>query len=269
MPDKEFLERYPLYRKLKESFYGDVHTLKKVPIHMYCDACDSEQTFLMANDYQEGYSSTSVVPVGGTVVHLRYVCMACKQFQRHSYLKFGGNLNADWVMKIGQYPPWDISLDARLKKALGTNADVYSKGLISESQGYGIGAFAYYRRVVEAVIDQLLDDIASIIPAAERAAYDVALAQAKASKVAEQKIDLVKDLLPAALRPDGMNPLTVLHGALSEGLHAGTDDECLGFAAEIREVVVFLVDQVAAAKEASKTFTAGMRKLLERQGRTK
>src|SRR5690349_8973619 len=98
MPDTEFLEQYPLYRKLKKEFYGDLHLLAKVPIHMWCDVCESEQTFLMVNEYQEGYPHAAI-PVGDAVVHLGYACMACTKFQRHFYVKFGGTLNADWAMK--------------------------------------------------------------------------------------------------------------------------------------------------------------------------
>jgi hypothetical protein len=217
----------------------------------------------MGNEYHEGYQYVNT-NVAGATCHLKYFCSACRRFVRHFYIRFGPN--GEWVEKIGQSLPWDISLNRSLERALGANAQLYSKGLICESQGYGIGAFAYYRRVVEEIIDQLLDDIASLMPDPEKPAYRKALDQAKATKVAQDKIDLVKDLLPPILRPDGMNPLGVLHEALSEGLHARTDDECLAFAAETREVLIFLAEQVSATKAASKSFTASMRKLLDRRG---
>jgi hypothetical protein len=62
-----------------------------------------------------------------------------------------------------------------------------------------------------------------------------------------------------------MNPLGVLHSALSEGLHAESDDKCLEQAAVVREVLVFLVNQVHASKASAKSFTEGMRKLLEKK----
>jgi hypothetical protein len=263
MPEKDFLEKYPLYRKLHTPFYGELATLAKVAIHMDCEVCGSPQTFLMANQYLEGQASADE-DVYGATCHLRYVCSACRRGTRHFYVTFGPA--GEWVTKIGQSPPWSISLSRPLERALGTSSDVYRKGLISESQGYGIGAFAYYRRVVEESIDQLLDDIESLVPGPERARYNEALAKTKETKVADEKIQLVKDLLPLILRPEGMNPLGVLHDALSGGLHAGTDDECLTLAAEVRSVLDFLVEQVAAAKSASKSFTEGMRKLLDKKG---
>jgi hypothetical protein len=137
--------------------------------------------------------------------------------------------------------------------------------LVCESQSYGIGAFAYYRRIVEEIINELLDEITDLIPEAEKPAYEEALAKAKETRVTQDKIDLVKDLLPPILRPDGMNPLGVLHSALSEGLHGQTDEHCLELAEQLRQVLVFLVNQVSATRTAAKSFTASMRTLLDKK----
>ncbi|MDW7709045.1 MAG: hypothetical protein SCH98_01125, partial [Deferrisomatales bacterium] len=146
--------------------------------------------------------------------------------------------------------------------------ELLKKGLVCESQGYGIAAFAYYRRIVEETIDSLLAEIADLIEGPDRALYLSALEQTKRTIVAQEKISLVKNLLPPILRPDGMNPLGVLHSVLSGGLHAETDENCMQDAATVREVLVFLVNQVAASKAAAKTFTAGMRRLLEKKVKT-
>ena len=261
MPNTEFLEQYPLYRKFEQKFYDTLDRIPKVAVHMACPACQTTQTFVMANEYHEGYSYANVEPAGATC-HLRYICTSCRKGVRHFYVQFGPS--AEYVLKIGQHPAWSVALDRNLERALGKWSDLYKKGLVCESQAYGVGAFAYYRRIVEQVIDQLLEDISTLIPEADRNAYSAALAQTKATRVAQDKIALVKDLLPPILRPDGMNPLGVLHEALSAGLHAGTDEECAALAAEVREVLVFLVGQVVATRESAKSFTASMRKLLDR-----
>jgi hypothetical protein len=63
-----------------------------------------------------------------------------------------------------------------------------------------------------------------------------------------------------------VNPLSILHGSLSEGLHDETDEECLNSAKNIREVIIFLVNQISLHRESSKRFTDSMRKLLEKKG---
>jgi hypothetical protein len=204
-------------------------------------------------------------PSNGQIVRAEYICSSCLQFRWIFYLRFGENCDA--ITKIGQWPPWSIQVDPALAQMLGDHVSGYQKGLVCESQGYGIGAFAYYRRIVEGIIGRLLDDIGDLISENERAAYHQALEQTKKTTVTQEKIGLVKDLLPPILRPDGMNPLALLHSILSEGLHERSDADCLEDAQSIREVLVFLVNQVLQSKESAKLFTAGMRKLLDRKSK--
>ena len=139
----------------------------------------------------------------------------------------------------------DIGVPDNVNKMMHEYVAVFKRGLICESQGYGIGAFAYYRRIVELVIDELLDSIDALLAGDEKATYEKGLAKTKETRVASEKIDLVKDLLPASLRPQNMNPLQLLHSALSEGIHALTDEDCLSFAEAVRNTLVSLVDQIA------------------------
>lgn len=258
--DAKFLETYPLYRKLHADIgYRYLNTIPKPPIRMHCHTCDCLQTFNMSNQYYENYSYDDLC--SGKVIRVVYLCAACKKRERFFLLQFAD----DYVMKVGQYPPWEIVPDKALSELLGDHQDYYKKGLVCESQGYGIGAYAYYRRIIEAIIDSLLDSIIDLIPESEKQQYLEALNKTKETIIAQEKIELVKDLLPEILRPDGMNPLNLLHSTLSEGLHAKTDEECLEIAGSIRDTLVFLVNQVLQTKESSKKFTSRMRKLLEKK----
>jgi hypothetical protein len=170
------------------------------------------------------------------------------------------------AMKVGQDPQWDIDLEPVLAKALEPNTDYFKKGRICELHSYGVGAFAYYRRIVEKIIDELLNSIPSLIDDdGGRSKYLEALEEVKKTRDTARKIELVKDLLPATLRPDGMNPLSTLHRVLSEGLHAESDEHCIELAEEVREVLVFLVSRIENVKTADKTFTDNMRRLLGRR----
>jgi hypothetical protein len=262
VPNKEFIEQYPLYKRFVLKVPPTANTLQKVRINMPCETCSSHQTFEMTNEYWQGEAASNIL-VAGLVVRVLYRCTHCLSFQRVFLIKF--DPEGAWLMKVGQFPPWDIEGEPNIAKLLGENASYYRKGLICESQGYGIGAFGYYRRIVEEVIDELLDEISYLLAGDELTKYQEALQLTKKTIVAQDKIELVKDLLPPILRPDGMNPLSVLHSSLSEGLHAGSDEECLGYARECREVLVFLATQVAASKATGRSFTDSMRKLLERK----
>jgi hypothetical protein len=260
MPDTKFLETYPLYKKFHADIgYVYLHDIPKPPIRMYCKTCDCLQTFNMSNNYDDNYSFGE--QCSGKVIRVIYLCTACRKYEYFFLIQFADG----YVTKVGQYPPWDITPDKNLVELLGEHKDYYKKGLICESQGYGIGAYAYYRRIVETIIDSLLDSIGELIAEGEKRQYLEALKKTKETIVAQEKIELVKDLLPEILRPDGMNPLGQLHSTLSEGLHAKTDDECLEIAGSIRDILVFLVNQILQTKESSKKFTNRMRRLLEKK----
>ncbi|WP_223478767.1 hypothetical protein [Oricola indica] len=214
----------------------------------------------MVNDYWE---VTRVVntSTSGEIFRLQYVCASCQKFERYFIIKI--DEERGWISKVGQYPPWSVKTDANLSALLGEHKDYLASGLILESQGYGIGAFAYYRRIVEETIDELLSDVGELLAGEEKETYLTALSAVRKTRVTAEKIDLVKDLLPPILRPDGMNPLRALHEALSEGLHAQTDENCLTQAMIIRELLVYLATQLAASRNAAKSFTDNMRKLLD------
>ena len=94
--------------------------------------------------------------------------------------------------------------------------------------------------------------------------YRNALENVKDSKSAQARIEVVKELLPASLRPDNKNPLALLHDALSVGLHAESDDTCLKWACVIREVLVYLLEEVNARKQSAKRFGKGIDEIMQK-----
>ncbi len=56
---------------------------------------------------------------------------------------------------------------------------------------------------------------------------------------------MAKDAIPESLLINGQNPILLLHGALSEGIHALSDEECLSIASSVRVVLVELSDRLS------------------------
>jgi hypothetical protein len=264
MINKEFIEEYSLFRKFKPAkIDNDFRNWKHIPINMHCNICKSAQTFNMTNEYYyDGYNETNVF-AQGRVLDLRFLCESCKSFERRFFIYI--NQELDTMYKVGQYPEWEIKMDKNLEKTLSKHALTFKKGLVCESQGYGIGAFSYYRRITEEIIDELLDSISDLIEEEHKAEYQIALEKTKSTRVTQEKIDLVKDLLPSILKPNGMNPLGVLHSELSEGLHASTDEDCLENANHIKSILTYLINQIIQSKESAKSFTASMKTLLDKK----
>ncbi|MFC4164571.1 hypothetical protein ACFOWU_12975 [Epilithonimonas zeae] len=262
--NKEFLEEYSLFRKFNLSVPQTMDRIPTPAINMVCRNCGNLQTFNMTNRYAE-FQKYSNPSSADEKVRLIYLCQSCRQFTRQFDVYISPEL--DYVYKFGQYPEWEIKMDKNLESILGKHAKTFRKGLVCESQGYGIGAFSYYRRITEQIIDELLDSITDLVEEVNKVAYKIALEKTKQTRVTQDKIDLVKDLLPSILKPNGMNPLGVLHSELSEGLHAETDQACLENASHVKSILTFLINQIIQSKESAKGFTDSMKSLLEKKSK--
>ena len=59
-------------------------------------------------------------------------------------------------------------------------------------------------------------------------------------------------------------PLTLLHPALSEGIHAKTDEECLELATSIRVVLIELAERIAAALKEEAELKSAVSRLIKK-----
>jgi len=262
VPNTKFLEKYPLYSKFYFNVPYKLNDIEEVNINMRCENCESNQTFNMENNYSD-ISSFFNDDSAGQIILIRYLCAHCNIYRKIFVIRI--DKRREYIMKVGQYPPWDISIESSLQKYLGDYEGYYKKGKICESQGYGIGANTYYRRVIEGVIDDLLDMILQLMNEEEKQEFESALRETKKSKNAQEKIALVKDLLPISLLPEQFNPLKTLHGVLSEGIHKKDDEECLKDAEIIREIITYLVKQINKDIIGQKEYTENMKKLLDKK----
>lgn len=281
MLSKIFLETFPLYKRLniELGYYEDgMADIPRPAINLFCKPCNSIQTFNMINKYWENETDSEMtarrIDIWGKTVRAVYQCSACNNYQYLFFLEFiktgksdkDENVYKGYIRKVGQNPPWEIEIDKSLEKLLNNHADLYKKGLVCESQSYGIGAYSYFRRIIEKIIDELLAQIPDLIEdERDRIKYLELLEKTKKEKNAESKIKLVKDLLPKSLRSGDLNPLEIIYSSLSEGLHGKEDDECMEMAEDIKNSLIFLIKEVSSKKSTKSAFTDSMRKLLERK----
>ena len=81
----------------------------------------------------------------------------------------------------------------------------------------------------------------------------------------EKAVRAVKHGIPPALLIDGHNPLTLLHNALSDGLHGRSDEECLAIAQSIRVVLETLCKRIAIAVTDQSELTTAVSALLAKK----
>lgn len=197
-----------------------------------------------------------------------YRCRDCGESRKAFALVLSANLNtkppALTAMKLGEFPPFGSHLAKRLQNMLSaTDLELYRKGLRTEREGHGIGAAAYYRRVVDnqwkALVKKLRDAAEKLGTAKDKLSlFDEALEQTQFSAA----VELLRDTIPAKLLIlDGKNPLTLLYHPLSVQIHDLSDEQCLQQAADIRIVLNETFDNISRVLREDEELKAAVSRL--------
>ena len=158
-------------------------------------------------------------------------------------------------------------MPAKLLRLFGKDAETFLKGRTCETQGLGVGAFAYYRRVVENHRNDIFDAIIAVCQTV--GAEDdliTELNSAKAEISFSKSMDQIRTGLPQGLLINGNNPLLALHGALSVGLHSESDEECLAIAQAVRLVLTDLVEKMATLRQENRDLKDAVQRLMAKKG---
>jgi hypothetical protein len=209
---------------------------------------------------------THFVDKGAYNFFLLYTCRNCgkswKTFALRLIRTDTGSASGQ-ALKFGELPTFGPPVPARVITMIGPDRELFLKGRRSEIQGLGIGAFTYYRRVVENQKDRLFDEI---YKAAERLGAQPEVLQeietAKKQTQFSNAVDRMKDAIPDGLKVKGHNPLKLLHSALSKGVHSLTDEECLERAQAIRVVLTELATNIGQVMKDEHELDAAVNKLL-------
>jgi len=223
---------------------GQFRAILTPNLELHCDTCDGVRIF----EYRSQYPPSLSVKSKADHVALDYACRNCKESEKKYYLLFWGDGGSGAVQKVGEYPAFSPPTPRRLFELIGEDhREMFLKGRRAENRGLGIGAYAYYRRIVEDQKDAIVDEI---IEVAKRVGTNdetlKTLAELKDEKQFKTAIDKLKKGFPESLLIDGChNPLLLLHNALSKGIHEMADEECLELATSIRVVLSELAERIA------------------------
>lgn len=215
----EFLASGPLYSHFAlDEKAKDVIKLPET-IELYCAGeCGKVQTFQRVwvkgdAEYDKGWGKVAT-----------YQCRNCgKKDQKYMY--FWGDSG---FLKVGQIPELREAIDPRLDAALGESSGLYQKAVRSRSLGFGIGALAYLRRIVENTTDELMDLLQAHRwdewTQQEKEQFEVARTTYQYS----QKIAYATEkILPPAMSAVGRDSFAALHDVTSNGFHGKTEEECI------------------------------------------
>lgn len=237
---QSFLNDHPLYTKYQlvfeeaTSYLGFPDTILRE-----CPVCESPTTWSLRTR-----SNADDEVTGFTV---RYRCTHCTKKVLELWVLARSNdllptrirealVNKDlslgkkhWALwKFGQNPQPGIDPPAEVLKSLGDEVGAtLKKGLTSLQHGFGIGAVAYFRRVLEDGTAALLTMMAS--KAEEEGETEAAekIRAALSERSMEDQLSIAAKALPASLRPGGVNPLATMYDLYSENIHQKSDDEAV------------------------------------------
>jgi len=240
-----FLEEVPPneQRSVSDMAISAMHNylFRKPDLTLFCPnaICNRAQTFGCTDDRD--------LPVGDALLHYR--CRNCQRTTKTFAIRFVGvrpRGSDGRLLKIGEQPAFGPPLPARLQRLVQPDRGFLVKGFQSEIKGHGIGAFAYYRRVVEDEKDRLIDEIIKVCkktPGADK--FISGLEEAKKQVQFTTAVEQIADAIPEALRISGHNPLTLLHPALSKSLHKDSDEDCLEAAHAIRVMLAAFAERLS------------------------
>ena len=252
----EFLEAHPPNQLAKiakiEDWYqrpdrnGNYQGLVTPQIQMHCpsEACNGVRFFRCIS------AAPELSHPRFTNTYLTYRCWNCQKFEKVFSVAARCDKEGDdgEALKFGEIPPFGPPTSARLIKLIGPDRETFLKGRRCENQGLGIGAFIYYRRVVENQKNRILLEIAKVAERVGASADTIATLKKAAEETQfSRALESAKSAIPESLLIDGHNPLGLLHSALSEGVHERTDEECLEIAGSVRVVLAELSDRLAQA----------------------
>ena len=171
--------------------------------------------------------------------------------------------------KIYQEPAFGHPIPKRLFQVIGeANRDHFLQARRAIARGLGIGAYAYYRRIVENKKFELVGSVLEVAQATNASPEQVdLLKKAQLETQFSKAIEMLRDVsaIPAVLLIDGQNPLALLHDLLSDGIHKLADRECLERAQDAEVIVCEIAERMQTAVTERKMVKAALSNIMKRK----
>ena len=227
--------------------------------------CDNEK----CAGYRHFKAITTDILVDDHDSDTRFITYRCKNCERKTKeyaitLWYKDKISGKGL-KFGERPQFGPNISSKVIALIGPDREYFLSGWRAENQGMGIGAFAYYRRVVENQKTRIFNEVIKVAQKINAPAETVANLQfANKETQFTKAVEAIKVGLPEILLIDGRNPLTLLHNALSEGIHDLNDAECLELGRAIRLVLTELAERMSQALKDQAELSSAVSRLLNK-----
>lgn len=176
-----------------------------------------------------------------------YLCQRCEAYRRH-FCFSARHINGEVrVYKFAAWPAQRPKGNSAVKDILDTEkADIFRRGMMCEQHGLGMGAHAYYRRIVETSIAEWLDELKA---ATGEESHQEWLDSHDGRPQMKAQIDRLQHFMHDSIAGDGKTPINALYSTLSEGLHSLSDEDCLVLAEVLRELLVSTLIKISEMRD--------------------
>jgi hypothetical protein len=237
--------------------------------------CNSEQCGIDTFFEMLADSNCHLLLAKGGIHAIHFRCCNCGENIHSHYLKIDAlkgrnktNANNETIFtieKVGQFPKFGKTIPSKASKLLGKERELFFKGASAENQGMGIGAFSYYRRVLDLQKNKIFQEVIKVLEMTQGNNKLIQeLQDAQIETQFTKAVDKISTALPDSLSIKGHNPLKLLYSALSEGLHSQSDAECLEIAQSIKIVLFELSERLASALNDSDELNEAVKRLVHK-----
>ncbi len=235
-----------------------------IQLHCPSETCEGARVFQAISDWI--YAGDDPSEKYGYAI---YRCRNCNKTLKIYALRIQKNADSfdkGTACKVGEVPLFGPPTPLNVLSLVGSDREMYIQGRRAEDQGFGFGALAYYRRVVENQKSRIIREISRVakkfgISDGNLTVFEAAVLEADFGAA----VDLIKADIPSALLINGHDPLTLIHSALTEGLTEQNDAICLELAQIIRVVLAELADRISQLLKDEAELNQAISRLIKRK----
>jgi hypothetical protein len=278
----DFLSGKELYTKFEiEDTYRDDDILGTT-FKFFCEVDKDFTTFEIQDEKNPNIPRKSPFSIGLMNIasnstmdyefHTHYtgICQACKEYKAH-FLINGFTLRNKkenkkefYIRKVGQDPAPTVIAPKEISAFLNAvDNDFYQKALKNLKYGHGIGAYSYFRRVIENEIYRVVEKISELnSPTSYKDKLSEALSRYKINHQMSNLIEEITPYLPKSLKEEhSENILRLLYNQSSIALHELSEEQCLEKAESIDKLFLYLVKKLNEEKYENDEIKKAIKKL--------
>ena len=153
-----------------------------------------------------------------------------------------------YIQKLGIYPEIKPLINKSISKYFDRETNNwYFKAIKSLNENFGIGAFAYFRRIVEKELIKIINDL-SLIESEDSIKIKELLNKYNKTEKIYLIYENIFEFLPHSLKGLNDNPFQILYQQTSKGLHNLSEQECLKRANNINQLLEFVIKKMNEEK---------------------